>query len=147
LAPTDLSHHGFTATKLRKDQKTIVAESILHHVPVGNEIISIDGIPASALTPSMLANLLATRDTILIPFMRVVPIQSDLDFHRFLVTKVQSDRRATISESLETLYVVGAEVASLDGQLLAEMAPFQVRELFRKRSSRLIPYIVPKSNT
>ena len=115
LAATDLNHHGFTATKLRKGHKTIVTESIIDNVQVGKEIISIDGIPTSALTPTMLANLLATRNTILIPCMRQEPIQiqSDLDYHRFLETKVQSDRRATISESLETLYVVGTEVTSL----------------------------------
>ena len=149
LAATDLSHHGFTATKFRKEHRTIVTESILDNVQVGQEIISIDGIPASALTPTMLTNLLATRNSILIPCMRQEPIQiqSDLDYHRFLVTKIQSDRRATISESLETRYVVGTEVTSLDGQLLAEMTPYQVRELFRKRTSRLVPANAPISET
>ena len=143
LAATNLTYHGFTASKSRKQHKTIVTESILDHVPVGMEIISIDGIPASALTPSMLSNLLASRASILIPCMRHVPLQSDLDFHRFMVTKAQTARRAIISETLETMYVVGAEVKSLDGQLLAEMSPYQIRELFRKRTSRLIPEMTP----
>ena len=147
LAATDLSYHGFTASKLRKQQKTIVTESNLDHVPVGMEVISIDGIPASALTPSMLSNLLATRGPILIPCMRHVPVQSDLDFHRFMVTKAQTARRTTISESLETMYVVGAEVKSLDGQSLSELSPYQIRELFRNRTSRLIPEMaLPKND-
>lgn len=148
LAPTDLNFHGFTAAKLRKDQITIVSESLLDHIVVGMEIISIDGILTSALTRSMLARLLASRDTILIPCMRSVPVQSDLDFHRFLVAKTQTDRRATISETLDTMYEVGAVVKSLDGQLLNGMTPSEVRDLFRKRSAKLIPEIIgPISDT
>ena len=80
--------------------------------------------------------------------MRNVQVQSDLDFHRFIATKAQTGRRTTISETLETMYEVGAEVKSLDGQLLAELSPYQIRERFRIRTSRLIPEMaLSKSDT
>lgn len=64
---TDLNFHGFLATKYSKSRKTFVTESILGHVTVGLEIILINGIMASTLTPLMLMSLLASRDARILP--------------------------------------------------------------------------------
>ena len=102
-----------------------MTESILDHLTVGLEIILINGIMASTLTPLTLISLLASRDARILP--EFGQIFTDLEYHRCLVEKTEKGKHAIITETLEIGHVVGAKVKSLNGQIRATLSPYQVR--------------------
>lgn len=142
---TDLEHHGFTVTKIKKSSGTFVLQSILPNIEVGAVVISIDGVLTSSMTPSVLKRLFSFRNSILRPILAdQVAITTDLEFHGFIADKDHTVRRSLVVESTNASIQVGAEVISLNGVELHNVIPSQLKRMFSSRSARLIPILKPE---
>jgi hypothetical protein len=141
---SDLVHHGFTVTKVRKSSPTFVHESILANVIIGSEVISLDGVLTSSMTPSALKRLFSFRNSILRPiFSDQVVITTNLQFHGFIADKTHTARRTLVVESSNPTILVGAEIISLNGVDLKDIIPSELKRMFNNRSERLIPIMKP----
>jgi hypothetical protein len=71
---TNVSFHGFTASKIRKRMKTVVTDSILPTLLVGTVITALNGILTCTLTPTELKTLFDGRVTIIEPTVEMISV-------------------------------------------------------------------------
>lgn len=137
LDQSDLDFHKFEATKLSTEGRTFVSASIGHLV-IGTEIIAIDSIPTSTYSPASLKRLFKSRTRRLIPTASPT-IVTDLEFHRFEVTKMNDESVAIVSASLLPNLVIGTELYTIDKIVTTTKSATFIKQMFAARDKRLQP--------
>ena len=138
---SDLEFHGFVATKSRKRDETIVTHSREGAIGIGARIITLNGIQTDHIEPVELEDMFRGRSQKIVP-MIVVSHVSDLIFHGFEATKLNSEGRTFISASTIDSLIVGNEVYAIQGIQTATLNPASLKRLFMRRNERLIPEMV-----
>lgn len=64
---------------------------------------------------------------------------SDIDYHGFVAKKARLSEKTIVTESRLDNIVVGTVINYLNGAPLCDLQPTEVSNLFRSRTSKLIP--------
>lgn len=138
---SDLQYHGFIATKIRKRDATIVTRSCDGNISIGAKVLTLNGIYADNMLPNELADMFSSRNQKIVP-MIIQEHVSDLAFHGFEATKLNSDARTFISSSTIDYLNIGSEVFSLQGIETSSFSPASLKRFFMRRDVRLVPEMV-----
>ena len=110
-------------------------ESRTTNIVIGSTILSLDGVPVSNLTPSKVKKMFRNRTKQLVPMMS----PTDLEFHKFIAKKLETNAATIVTESLLESIIVGTSIYSIDGIETATLTPMEVSQRFASRIQALNP--------
>ena len=132
---SDCSYHGYVATKSNKRSKLIVTESRLEELPIGTELVALNGTPINHLSPHTVSVMFKGRSEMILPTKQC----SDCEHHGYVASKTQTNRPTTVTQSRDPLIGIGREVTAVDGIQTSSLSQSELASMFKSRQDKIIP--------
>ena len=132
---SDCSYHGYVATKSNKRSKLVVTESRLEELPIGTELVALNGTPIDHLSPRQVSVMFKGRSEMILFTIQC----SDCEYHGYVASKTQRDRPTTVTQSRNPLIEIGREVTAVDGIQTTSLTQSDLVSMFKSRNKKIIP--------
>ena len=132
---SDCSYHGYVATKSNKRSKLVVTESRLEELPIGTELVALNGSPINLLSPHTVSVMFKGRSEMILPTKQC----SDCEYHGYVASKTQTNRPTIVTQSRNPLIGIGREVTAVDGIQTSSLSQSELASKFKSRYNKIIP--------